>query len=90
MQDLIDLAASALGMETRPTTAASGMGIRFPTASTSAVSPLFSGCGIVYCRTRDGCTSLAGRLSSKGINAKAYHAGMCRRRRTSYSFCSIK
>ena len=31
--------------------------------------------GIIYCRTRDGCQSLAGRLSSGGIRAKAYHAG---------------
>ena len=32
--------------------------------------------GIIYCRTRDGCQSLAGRLSSGGVKAKAYHAGM--------------
>ena len=32
--------------------------------------------GIIYCRTRDGCQSLAGRLSSGGIKAKAYHAGI--------------
>lgn len=32
--------------------------------------------GIVYCRTRDGCQSLAGRLSSAGIRSKPYHAGI--------------
>ena len=34
--------------------------------------------GIIYCRTRDGCQSLAGRLSSGGVKAKAYHAGIHR------------
>lgn len=32
--------------------------------------------GIVYCRTRDSCTQVAGRLVAKNINAKAYHAGL--------------
>lgn len=33
-------------------------------------------CGIVYCRSRDACVQLAGRLISKNISAKAYHAGL--------------
>lgn len=33
-------------------------------------------CGIVYCRSRDACVQLAGRLIAKNISAKAYHAGL--------------
>lgn len=33
------------------------------------------GCGIIYCRTRDDCDDISGKLAASGISSKAYHAG---------------
>lgn len=60
---------------TVPTASSASVGSSGASDCFSGCGSTHSGCGIVYCRTREGCQSLAGRLSSQGIKSRAYHAG---------------
>ena len=77
-QDLRDFAARSLDLTLSATSPIKAGSSSAKTAAAPNISSpaACSGGGIVYCRTRDGCQSLADRLSSKGIKARAYHAGL--------------